>query len=146
MSDGKPAEGRESADPIREAVRQLRRLPGVGEKSATRLVYFLLRTPGAAQEIAKALAGIASQAQPDDLVFVTLIGFGTYQGGEAKFNLPGPDMTPVEFDAQLKKLPTKQIVFVNTASASGPFVERLSGVHFLELRERVPLGADVYAI
>ena len=78
------------------------------------------------EEIAKALAGIASQAQPDDLVFVTLIGFGTYQGGEAKFNLPGPDMTPVEFDAQLKKLPTKQIVFVNTASASGPFVERLS--------------------
>ena len=27
----------------------------------------------------------------------------------------------------LKKLPTKQVVFVNTASASGPFVEKLSG-------------------
>jgi len=79
------------------------------------------------EEIGKALDTIAKQAQPDDVVFITLIGFGTYQGGEAKFNLPGPDMTPVEFDAQLKKLPTKQIVFVNTASASGPFVEKLSG-------------------
>ncbi|HTM05509.1 MAG TPA: C13 family peptidase [Vicinamibacterales bacterium] len=79
------------------------------------------------EEIGKAFDNIARQAKPDDVVFVTLIGFGTYQGGDAKFNLPGPDMTPMDFDAQLKKLPTKQIVFVNTASASGPFVEALSG-------------------
>ena len=79
------------------------------------------------EEIAKAFDSIAKQAKPEDLVFVTLIGFGTYQGGDAKFNLPGPDMTPADFDVQLKKLPTKQIVFVNTASASGPFVEQLSG-------------------
>jgi hypothetical protein len=78
-------------------------------------------------EIAKAFDGIARQAGADDVVFVTLIGFGTYQGGDAKFNLPGPDMMPQDFDAQLKKLPTKQVVFVNTASASGPFVEHLSG-------------------
>jgi recombination protein RecR len=32
-------------DPIRDAVRQLRRLPGIGEKTATRLVYWLLRAP-----------------------------------------------------------------------------------------------------
>jgi recombination protein RecR len=60
LSEGKPPE---SSDPIREAVRQLRRLPGVGEKSATRLVYFLLRTPGAAQEIAKALAVLEGGVQ-----------------------------------------------------------------------------------
>jgi recombination protein RecR len=47
-----------AGDPIREAVRQLRRLPGVGEKSATRLVYHLLRTPGAAAGIAQALAAL----------------------------------------------------------------------------------------
>jgi hypothetical protein len=79
------------------------------------------------EEIAKAFDAIAKQAKPDDQVFVTLIGFGTAQGGVAKFNLPGPDMTPEDFDAQLKKLPTKQIVFVDTSSASGPFVEGLSG-------------------
>ena len=79
------------------------------------------------EEISKAFDAIAKQAQPDDVVLVTLIGFGTYTGGDAKFNLPGPDMTPVEFDAQLKKLPAKQVVFVDTSSASGPFVEKLSG-------------------
>jgi hypothetical protein len=79
------------------------------------------------EEIGKAFDNIARQAKADDVVFVTLIGFGTSQGGDAKFNLPGPDMTPMDFDTQLKKLPTKQIVFVNTASASGPFVEGLSG-------------------
>jgi hypothetical protein len=78
------------------------------------------------EEIARAFDSIAKQAGADDIVFVTLIGFGTYQGGDAKFNLPGPDMTPQDFDSQLKKLPTKQIVFVNTSSASGPFVEKLS--------------------
>jgi len=31
-------------DALREAVRQLRRLPGIGEKTATRLVYWLIRT------------------------------------------------------------------------------------------------------
>ena len=46
-------------DPIREAVRQLRRLPGVGEKSATRLVYFLLSAePGTAKDIAAALLAL----------------------------------------------------------------------------------------
>lgn len=33
------------SDPIKDAVKQLRRLPGIGEKSATRLVYWLLRAP-----------------------------------------------------------------------------------------------------
>jgi len=32
------------SDALREAVRQLRRLPGIGEKTATRLVYWLIRT------------------------------------------------------------------------------------------------------
>jgi hypothetical protein len=36
-------------------------------------------------------------------------------------------MTAADFDALLKKLPSKQIVFVNASSSSGPFVEALSG-------------------
>jgi hypothetical protein len=77
-------------------------------------------------EIGKALAKFAGEAGPEDLVFVTLIGHGTFDGRTPKFNLPGPDMAPEDFDALLKKLPTKQIVFVNTTSSSGPFVEALS--------------------
>jgi hypothetical protein len=79
------------------------------------------------EEITKAIEGFAAAATADDVVFVTLIGHGSYDGRAAKFNLPGPDMGPAEFGALLKKLPTRQIVFVNTASASGPFVTDLSG-------------------
>jgi hypothetical protein len=78
------------------------------------------------EAITKAIDTFARQAGPDDVVFVTLIGHGSYGNGEAKFNLPGPDMGPADFNALLKKLPTKQIVFVDTSSSSGPFIEELS--------------------
>jgi hypothetical protein len=35
-------------------------------------------------------------------------------------------MSAADFNAQFKKLPTKQIVFVDTTSASGPFINDLS--------------------
>ena len=79
-------------------------------------------------EIAKALEGSRTQAGADDVVFVVLIGHGSFDGRAAKFNLPGPDMTRRRLQrACFKKLPTKQIVFVNTASASGPFVDDALG-------------------
>ena len=47
------------SDPIRRAVQQLRRLPGIGVKTATRLVYWLLRAPpGTASDIADALVAL----------------------------------------------------------------------------------------
>jgi hypothetical protein len=79
------------------------------------------------EEIAKALTGFAAEAGPEDLVLITLIGHGTFDGRTPKFNLPGPDMGPADFNALLGKLKTKQLVFVNTTSASGPFVAELSG-------------------
>ena len=78
------------------------------------------------EEIAKTLEGFGARASADDVVFVVLIGHGSYDGHTAKFNMPGPDMSGADFNVLLTKLPTKQIVFVNTASASGPFVAELS--------------------
>ena len=79
------------------------------------------------EEIAAALARFAKLATPEDVVYVVLLGHGSYDGRIARFNLPGPDMGPAEFNAALKPLPTKQIVFVNTASASAPFIDEMSG-------------------
>ncbi len=93
--------------------------PAEGDKHVT--------GPATREEIAKAIESFGKQAGPQDVVFVTLIGHGTFDGRAAKLNLRGPDMGPAEFNALLQKLPTKQIVFVNTASSSGPFVEELSG-------------------
>jgi hypothetical protein len=79
------------------------------------------------EEVTRALDRFATEAGPDDLVFVTLIGHGSFDGRAAKFNMPGPDMGPADFAPLLAKLKSRQVVFVNTASASGPFVEALSG-------------------
>jgi len=79
------------------------------------------------QEVQAAFARLAKAAKEDDVVFVVLIGHGTFDGKVAKFNLPGPDMTPADFAPLLKSLRSKHIVFINTASASGPFLAELSG-------------------
>ena len=79
------------------------------------------------EEISKAFQALAQNAASDDVVFVILIGHGTFDGRVAKFNLPGPDMTPAEFEPLLKRLGPRRVVLVNTASASGPFIEALSG-------------------
>lgn len=52
-------------DPIQDAVHQLRRLPGIGTRTATRLVYWLLRAPdGTPAEIAHALARLGDDVRP----------------------------------------------------------------------------------
>jgi hypothetical protein len=78
------------------------------------------------EEIEKAIDAIAKAASAEDVVFITLIGHGSFDGRAAKFNLPGRDMTAADFNTLIRKLPTKQVVFVNTASSSGPFLEALS--------------------
>lgn len=77
-------------------------------------------------EITKTFDRFAKQATPEDAVYVVLIGHGSYDGKTAKFNLPGPDISAADFNAQFRKLPTKKIVFVDTTSASGPFLNELS--------------------
>lgn len=87
------------------------------------------RAPGKSTRdaIAKTFAALSATAAPEDVVFVVLIGHGTFDGKVAKFNLPGPDMTPADFVPLLKSLKSRHVVFVNTASASGPFLAELSG-------------------
>jgi hypothetical protein len=77
--------------------------------------------------VLKAFGELAAQAGEEDTVAIVLFGLGTFDGKIAKFNLPGPDMTAEEFAPLLAKITSKRIVFVDTASASGPFVEVLSG-------------------
>jgi hypothetical protein len=79
------------------------------------------------EEIVKAFDAMGKASGPDDLVFIVLFGHGTFDGRVAKFNLPGPDMTAEDFEPLLKRFSTQRVVMVNTASASGPFIQALSG-------------------
>jgi hypothetical protein len=78
------------------------------------------------EEIVKAFDQLKA-ADEDSVVFIVLIGHGTFDGKVAKFNVPGPDLTPADFEPLLKGLKSRHVVFVNTASSSGPFIQALAG-------------------
>jgi len=79
------------------------------------------------ESVHDALAGVARRAAPGDLVFVLLIGHGSAQTGESRFNLAGPDMSAADFVPLLEALAAQAVVFVNAASASGDFAAALVG-------------------
>jgi hypothetical protein len=82
--------------------------------------------PGSAANVRAALGDLRKALSRDDVLLIVLLGHGTYDGEQAKFNLVGPDLTATEWNALLKDLPGRLIV-INTTEASFPFLERLSG-------------------
>ena len=79
-----------------------------------------------AENVRKSIASVRQQMGRDDLLFVFLVGHGTFDGVDAKFNLVGPDLESAEWAALLKPLPGF-VVVVNSTAGSFPFIERLSG-------------------
>jgi hypothetical protein len=79
------------------------------------------------ENVTKAFTDLSTQAKAVDEVFIVLIGHGSFDGRQAAFNLPGPDLTADDYKALLAKFPTQKVVFVNTASSSGAFVQPLAG-------------------
>jgi len=79
------------------------------------------------EAIDAAVTRLAAQARPGDRVFIVLIGHGASATGEARFNLPGPDLAAADFARLAGRFAAQQVVFVNTASASGGFVAAFSG-------------------
>ena len=65
----------------------------------------------------------ASEMQPDDRFALFLIGHGSYDDYEYKFNIPGPDLTGADIVAALDNLPAENQLFVNTSSASGAMAD-----------------------
>lgn len=82
--------------------------------------------PGNAESVRKVLGGLAASTKPDDLVFIMLIGHGSGQDANAKFNLIGPDLTAVEWAGLLKPIPARLVV-VDSTSSSFPFLAGLAG-------------------
>jgi hypothetical protein len=56
-----------------------------------------------------------------------LIGHGSFDNQQAKFNLIGPDLAAKDYAQLIGLLPNKRVVFVNCASSSGEFIKPLSG-------------------
>ena len=79
------------------------------------------------ENVDQAFTKLVSNSQPGDHIFVVLIGHGSYTAGDSRFNLPGPDLTAEDFGLHLDQLSDRQVAFANLASASGEFVNALSG-------------------
>jgi len=88
-------------------------------------VYTLTGDQATREHLAQTLAQVAREAKPDDEFTLTLIGHGTYDGAEYKFNLPGPDITAAELASLCDRIPAKRQLIVNTTSASGGSVAAL---------------------
>lgn len=69
----------------------------------------------------KALAG---RMGANDTAVVVLIGHGTFDGDDYRFNLPGPDLTDRELLRLFDELPARDQLIINATSASGAAIER----------------------
>lgn len=77
------------------------------------------------EKMRAALAACAHDAKPDDALVVMMIGHGTYDGVEYKFNLPGPDLGAEELAGLLNRVRATRQLVVNMTSASGASIEAL---------------------
>jgi hypothetical protein len=78
------------------------------------------------ENVRTALSDIQRRAGKDDVVFIMLIGHGAAEGSdEAKFNLTGPDLSAGDWAKLLAPI-AGRVVFVNGASGSFPFLQKLA--------------------
>ena len=59
-------------------------------------IYTLTGRQASRARLTEVLGAVAREARPEDDLIVTLIGHGTFDGTEYKFNLVGPDITAAE--------------------------------------------------
>ena len=104
---------------------------GVPAANVTFLAEDSVRAPARGRSsragLERALADLAARARADDRLVVVLIGHGSATGGVPRFNLPGPDVSAAELKAMLAPFNARTIAVVNTSSASGDWVQVLSG-------------------
>ena len=77
------------------------------------------------EQLLRSLQSVAENSEVEEF-WLVLIGHGTYDGDQAKFNLRGPDIAAVELKKELESV-NAQTVVINCASSSGPFINALSG-------------------
>lgn len=95
---------------------------GLGD---TAHVYTLNATEATAARFRQTLGEVARDAKPEDEFVLVLIGHGSFDGVEYKFNFAGPDLTAPQIAELCDRVAAKRQLVVNTTSASGGSVAAL---------------------
>lgn len=88
-------------------------------------VFELTGSQATAAQLRATMSTLAREAKPDDDFALILIGHGSYDGVEYKFNLVGPDVTGAEIAAMCDRVVARRQLVVDTSSASGGAVQAL---------------------
>ena len=88
-------------------------------------IFTLYGAQATKAKLTETLATVAHQATPQDDLVLILIGHGSFDSVEYKFNLPGPDISAPELAALCDRIPAKRQLIVDTTSASGGAVAAL---------------------
>ncbi|MBZ5585723.1 MAG: hypothetical protein LAQ30_26720 [Acidobacteriia bacterium] len=76
-------------------------------------------------QIRTRLAAIAKEAKSTDALVLMLIGHGSYDGVDYKFNIPGPDISGTELASLLDRVPANRQLVVDMTSSSGGAIASL---------------------
>jgi hypothetical protein len=60
-------------------------------------------------------------------VYIILYGHGSSDGEVAQFNIPRRDLSSSDYAELVGGLRARRVIFINTASASAPFIDAISG-------------------
>jgi len=82
-------------------------------------VTTLMGADATRERLTQVLQRVAGAAKPGDDFILVLIGHGTYDGVEYKFNLPGPDISAGELAALCDHVAARRQLVVDSTEASG---------------------------
>jgi hypothetical protein len=96
------------------------------EKAAgsTANVISLTGDTARAEAVRREFKTIAGRMTANDSAVIVLIGHGTYDGENYRFNVPGPDLTDADLGRLFDGLPARDQLIINATSASGAALER----------------------
>lgn len=101
-----------------------------------------------AAQMKQTLTTVAASAKADDDFVLVLIGHGSFDGVDYKFNLVGPDLTAAEIAAMCDRISARRQLIVDTTSASGgavPALERPGRAVIAATKSGTEKNATVFA-
>jgi hypothetical protein len=111
--DGTPGYGEQFRD-------QAQKLNAAAESVTDKKLVRLYTGAEATREAILAhFANLDKSLKTDDRLALLMVGHGSYDGFEYKFNIPGPDLTDADVAAMLDGVAARVQLVVNTSSASG---------------------------